>query len=328
MIQNGNFFVSNSEFWPFFLKNRNSEAVIGLKEVDEAKKIDIFNEFVNVVYIELSSFCNRSCDYCPVGQFPRVKRFMKDEIREKILAELERIDYRNTISLSHFNEPLADEHLIDRIREIHRRLPYCYIRMNSNGDYLTHELLDTLSDAGCREIQMTTHFAPGEEYTDEEAKAKIDKFFARIGLTYEIKSMKPGHNITVDFVYKNVRLLVLANNWKIDGNSRGGIVDDLNCENRRFACSVPFREVTIDVDGDMRRCPNMYETAPVIANVANIGLVEYYFSKEVTDIRRDMLMYRDDRKEPCVSCNTFDYSADSDADKWNKNMKDRFGIDL
>ena len=198
--------------------------------------------------------------------------------------------------------------------------------MNSNGDYLTRELLDTLSDAGCREIQMTTHFAPGEEYTDEEAKNKIDQFFARVGLTYEIKSMKPGHNITVDFVYKNVRLLALSNNWKVDGNSRGGIVDDLNCDNRRFACSVPFREVTIDVDGDMRRCPNMYETAPVIANVADKGLVEYYFSKEVMDIRRDMLMYTNDRQDPCKSCNTFDYSALEEGDEWNKKIKDRFGI--
>jgi hypothetical protein len=70
----------------------------------------------------------------------------------------------------------------------------------------------------------------------------------------------------------------------------------------------------------------MYENAPVIANVADTGLVEYYFSKEVTDIRRDMLMYRDDRQDPCKSCNTFDYSVLDEAAEWNKKMKDRFGI--
>lgn len=324
MIQNGNFYISASEFWHYFYKHRDSHMLLtgGISDVKERERL--FNEFVAVVYIELSAYCNRKCSYCPMSLYPREQKNMDETLFEKAIKELEYIDYRNTISLSHFNEPLADEMLVERIREIHSRLPYCYIRFNSNGDYLTKEMLEQLGEAGLKEIQITMHFAPGEVYEDDLAKDKIDAFFRRVGIPYEIKAMRAGHNITVDFIYNNVRMLVLTNNWAEDGNSRGGVVESLNIDNRVFPCATPFRELVIDVEGDMRRCSNMFYTEESMGNLKDISMVDFFLSEEMTRLRRNLIFFNQERVLPCNTCNTFDYSQNWDSREWNNKMQKRY----
>lgn len=58
--------------------------------------------------------------------------------------ELKRIDFRNALSIPLYNEQLADDELLKYVKSLHMELTYCYIWFNSNGDYLTRDLLDEL----------------------------------------------------------------------------------------------------------------------------------------------------------------------------------------
>lgn len=321
MIENKNWYVSQREFWYYYFKHRDSEAL--LRGGQSLKRI--FCEFVNVVYLELSSYCNRQCSYCPVSVYPRAQRDMGEDIFKKIMDELVEIDYRNTVSVSLYNEPLADARLAEKIRQIHKNLPYCYVRFNSNGDYMTMETLDELNEAGCREIQVTLHFAPNETYNDEIAEEKIDGFFRRLGMDYEVKHRKQGHNITIDRIYKNIRLLVLTNNWEEDGNSRGGIIEKLNGEGRFFPCSAPFREVAIDIDGNFRRCCNLFVSAKAMDNVRHTDIVEFFFSEKMMRMRRNLLVFSKKRFMPCDTCSSPDYASSEDWEEWNGMVRERFG---
>ena len=246
---------------------------------------------------------------------------MENLVFDRIVDELVKLDYRNTISLSLYNEPLCDTNLLDRIAIIREKLPFAYIRFNSNGDYLTEEYIDKLSASGTKEMQITVHFGSDEQWDDGLAEKKVRGFFERLNIPYEIKSVIPGHNVTTDIIYKGIRILVLANNWEQDGNSRGGIVEHLNCDNRMAPCSNPFREIAIDIDGNFRQCCNIYVTAKPIANVKEVSLVDFFLSDEMNALRRELLVFSDKANSACRTCNTFDYSMKYKEEEWNERWK-------
>ena len=87
--------------------------------------------------MELSSFCNRKCNFCPNSFIDRTNEcFMKHADFIKILTELRDIGYSNYISLSRYNEPTYHlEYLQECINTITEYLPDAKIVFNTNGDY-------------------------------------------------------------------------------------------------------------------------------------------------------------------------------------------------
>src|SRR5262249_59115890 len=60
------------------------------------------------VEAEVNSRCNRKCQYCPNSILPEpdVPKLMSDAVFERLLAELQRIDYAGRLSYHLFGEPL------------------------------------------------------------------------------------------------------------------------------------------------------------------------------------------------------------------------------
>lgn len=306
MVQNNYFYIARSEYWAFFLKSRNADKLLK-KNIESTIRKVIFNEYVQEISIETSAFCNRKCVYCPILKYPRQQRLMEEHLYFKILEEMRDIDYRGIFTLSLFNEPLADKDILNRIRWAKEYCPYSYVRMNSNGDYLTRELLDELDAAGLNEILITRHMDGDGKYTDEAAKEKLSKFFEKLGIDWTITKMISMHNISCDLIYKGVRLLVVTNNWAEDGNDRGGLVESLSIKNRIQPCCTPFREISIDVDGSIRFCFNIFVNEKSLSNILDCNIVDTFFSDEMVDIRRGHLTWG--KKEgACETCKTFDNS--------------------
>lgn len=92
---------------------------------------------IRLIEIEIHSYCNRKCDWCP-NKF--IERSFYEELEEKIfielLEELSREKYAGYVSLSRYNEPFSHrELLVRRISQIRRRLPGVKIVCNTNGDF-------------------------------------------------------------------------------------------------------------------------------------------------------------------------------------------------
>lgn len=242
---------------------------------------------------------------------------MDDSLFIKIISEMRDIDYRGIFTLSLFNEPLADRDILRRIKTIKDYCPNSYVRMNSNGDYLSKDFLDELNAVGLNEILVTLHLNVGEQYTDELSKKKIEKFFAKLGLIYSITRQTSMHNISCDLNYRNIRLLVVTNNWIKDGTDRGGEIKELSIENRIQPCATPFREVIIDVDGNVRFCWNIFINADYIGNVCNLGVLDIYFSDAMVDIRRNHLCFGE-KNSPCKTCNTYDNALETSVEMREK----------
>ena len=230
---------------------------------------------------------------------------------------MRQIDYRGIFTLSWFNEPLADKSILNYIVKAKQYCPDSYIRLNSNGDYLTRDYLDELNQAGLSEILVTLHMDCGENYTDELAKKKLDLFFKKIGMEYSITRMISGHNVSCDLTYKGIRFLVVTNNWKVDGNDRGGEISSLSINNRMSPCVIPFREVYIDVEGNMRFCCNIFVNGSNIANIKNHDIVDAFFSDEMVEIRRNLFVFGP-KAGPCTTCSSSDNASPSSKDQREK----------
>lgn len=305
MIQNNFFYISRSEYWHYLLQSADAHFLFE-KNVPSEVRVDIFNKYMGCIIIETSSYCNRRCSYCPVNKMPREQSFMSEDLFEKIIYELRNIDYRQMIKLNLFNEPLADKKILKYVRRIKELLPISYIQINSNGDYLTKEYLDELCDAGIDEMLITQHMNPDEKYSDELAEYKLKQFLRRVDLPYVETSRKENHNITMDYIYRDTRLLCVTNNWSEDGVDRAGAIEKLSIQGRQWPCCLPFREMAMDVDGNMRLCCNFYVNEKPMASVVDKNLLDIYFSDEMVQARRELFDFGE-KKEPCNSCSMYDY---------------------
>ncbi len=127
-------YIPDWKFWDDFLQNSIAKDVLLLQENKESFKKEVFSRFVFVVNLELSTYCNRKCSYCPMSFFPREQEFMPMDLLNQILSQLKEIHYAGAIMLNFYNEPLLDSHLADKIRIIREQLPHVWIAFNSNGD--------------------------------------------------------------------------------------------------------------------------------------------------------------------------------------------------
>ena len=241
--------------------------------------------------------------------FPRKQEFMPIDLLNQILSQLKEIHYAGQIMLNFFNEPLLDGHLADKIRLIREKLPYSWIAFNSNGDFLTPQLLEELLDAGLNQIRVTLHTSPEERYEDSDRKNVMRLFLRNLGLEewFERRTETEGRNITLEIPFSSSkRLIVLCDNWLAYGNDRGGTLTHMKGGQRICPCVNPFREVFIAYDGTIKPCCNIYFGAKdVYGNVGEQSLWDIYFGAELSAFRRGLFTFSP-KSNGCRTCNTAD----------------------
>ncbi len=109
----------------------------------------LFQQSIRRIYIEVSSYCNRRCPYCPNSRIDRTTtKFLPMAVLEKIFSELQQINYNAGLFFNCYNEPLADPNLCDKIALFKHYCPQATALLYSNGDYLNRHYLEQLHQAG------------------------------------------------------------------------------------------------------------------------------------------------------------------------------------
>jgi len=283
--------------------------------ITDNEKLRVFKKYVNIINIETSSYCNRKCNYCPVSQYDRYseKKYMSDIVFTKIINDLRSIQYNSTLCLNLYNEPLADNHIFDRIKQIKKSIPNSLIFFNSNGDYLTVPIIEKLSEIGPVIINVTLHQKPDEEYNDEDRIKHFRKFFKKLNIPFKIDTLIPEKTIKTSFKQNGIKIMVNAINYNESGNSRSGIIKHLIPKQiRTNPCLRPFREITIDYNGDSWPCCNIFPDAPQninykIANLQDSNLFDIYINEKMNYFRR-MLFIFSEKESICKFCSDPDNS--------------------
>jgi radical SAM protein with 4Fe4S-binding SPASM domain len=234
-----------------------------------------------IVAIEISSYCNRKCSYCPVSKETEKipKMFMEMNLFKKIIKQLQDINFSGSIMYHFYNEPLLDERLPEFISYVDANLPKCNSRVFTSGDFLTPHLADSLFDSGLHDIVVTDHnLKPG----------RVEKRIAPILQKY-------GDRISMNRLYDRPIL------------NRGGAIElpDVKLEKKRKGnCTVVWEELNITYTGDVLLCSSDYHRSKVYGNVNEKNILDIYNNDEYVKARKAIISgvpYYD----ICVDCNYF-----------------------
>jgi len=288
----------------------------------ETKKA-LFKRYVSSVILELFDYCNRQCVYCPVSLVDRMSSINRLDSGhlDKIVRDLEEIDFDGYLCLNLFNEPMADDSLYDAMARLHEALPAAKIWFNSNGDYLNRETLDRLAAAGLTRLVVTLHVAKNKTYDDLQQLTRYSQLSARTGLTLTFERYRPGRKIVAKATYKGISIVVKSADHGTNGENRAGLMTDIPVDAERSApCDRPFTEFTISWNGDAYPCCQFFAGAaehdPFV--VGNIGkadtLYDLYAAHLMASFRTDLFTYGA-KKSPCNNCIEYDvHGGDKDVE--------------
>ena len=96
---------------------------------------------MTLVHIETHNRCNNDCQFCPVsvGNEKREYHKMSEELFMKIMNDLSKMNYNQSISLFCNNEPFLDKRIVDFFRIAKEKLPNAFHYIMTNGLVLSLE---------------------------------------------------------------------------------------------------------------------------------------------------------------------------------------------
>jgi MoaA/NifB/PqqE/SkfB family radical SAM enzyme len=289
-------------------KKLSTDHLRPLKNRDAA--MALFKKSVTMVAIETSSYCNRRCWFCPNAFIDRISSntFMPLEMYTSILQQLASIAYSGIVAYSVYSEPLADKAILERIAEARNLLPDALLHTNTNGDYLDHEYVRQLYDAGLRSLNIQIYLGNKEHYDHEKTKKAANKTLERLGLPSVPVHDRPGMSYERRLYYRDMSILLYGRNWDEDGASRGGLVPIRLAHRRSSPCLAPFQNVNIFHDGSIMPCCNLRpdveaHSAYIVGNLAeNPDLFMLYANQKLAALRASLLGV-DLKRGVCGSCN-------------------------
>jgi len=235
------------------------------------------DRWFSVVEMEVNARCNRRCGYCPVSVLPTQKgdRFMSEALFDRILDELERIDFRGNLSYHLFNEPLLRRDLETLVAKVAARLPDVFQILFTNGDLLSDKRYASLKNDGIDHFVVTRHsFEPMPERPEQTVQFPSD--------------------------------LILVN--------RGGLLGALG-ETLTMPCYAPTDMLILTVDGDVLLCCDDAERGHVMGNIAVQDLEEIWFSPRFVSLRRLLQEgNRREASDICRRCNNREYFGPGEND--------------
>lgn len=284
-------------------------AALTTPTTDKETKKRLFKQSVKLIEIEIASFCNRKCWFCPNSFVDRTQSVRLDEsVYLSILEDLAKIDYSGVLNFHRFNEPLADKELIlKRVKEAREALPKAILGIFTNGDYLDRIYLDELREAGVSFILMSYYFGKNEEFEARKIKPAFDKMALKLGLKYD-EIMNNNEQYAIKFIYEGLDFTYRAWNPRTVGGNRAGSIDDerIMQKKRTFPCFYPLRDIYIDYNGLVMPCCNMRSDVTshedfILGDVKQSDIFELFMNAKFIQIRKD-LMSNEIKYKPCEFC--------------------------
>lgn len=225
----------------------------------------LFKRNVTTVHMEVSSYCNRKCVYCPVSLVDRSSTInrMPDTVLEAILGDLAGIDFAGGLGLSLYNEPAADRDFLLRVvTQARRVLPHASIFFGTNGDYLDRSYLDALRDAGAGTLYVSVHMPKGREYDELYVLNRMVALLVDFGTAARFDRSGNGGALRTVFRYGSLTIDMFGVDWTNFGSSRGDLVEVARQPARRSPCAAPTTTFTVAWDGRVTPCCQLFAESP------------------------------------------------------------------
>jgi hypothetical protein len=276
----------------------------------------LFRRFVEQIEVETTSFCNRTCSFCPNSFIDRrsERLSMPEPTWHTIVGGLREVRFEGTFVWSRYSEPLSERRILDRVREVRAAAPACRVAINTNGDYLDGSYLQELREAGVARVMIDLYIRDDAPATIEFARAHHDTFLKRIGRTGVVVMETPE---LVGRIEDSMEIVTRVRNaatiQQIHVTDRGGLLKIGKTAARVSPCFLPFKQLVIDWDGSIVPCCQIRSDAGahVSAVVGRIGegvdLIDAYVL--LAGWRGSLSAYGP-KSGPCASCAYAAYADD------------------
>jgi len=215
-----------------------------------------------IVQVELTNHCNRRCVYCGVPTMQRPKGFMSFDTIKRIAEVYKMIGQTELMGLHHYGESTLHPKLIDFIKYFNDNDIFPFL--NTNGDFLTDELIADLSTVKLAKLTISGH-------NDWDTRQKLFAKCTEAGI------VSAYHNDMLD----NPELLNLGGQITL-GNSNAYVLSQPVLTDPMTQCGFLRKEMGIVLwNGDITTCCFDYEGHGIFGNIFDdniIGLVPKPFS--------------------------------------------------
>jgi len=269
-------------------------------------------ENLKKVEIEIQSYCNRKCEWCPNIKFDRTHKLeMSDETFLSVINNLRENGYnKGMISFSRYNEPFYNINLLRRrINQVRNELPGIKLVANTNGDYLKRS---SLNDLMLNELTIMDYDNKGLGYVKSKFKM----------LNIPIESINRDYVIG----YYGITRVRYMYNWpeKIYLEDRGGFLNNdifYKSEGRKvkmkwakdrtvrnYPCHEPNEFIAIDYNGNVMPCCHLRSDNPnhnkyILGNVNSELLSKIYHNKQSINFRKRLSSLESSfYPETCKNC--------------------------
>lgn len=248
---------------------------------------------LKVLEIEIFSYCNRTCWFCPNSFIDRKSKneFMDEGLYLSVMNQLKEIDYSGDITYSRYNEPTSNkEILLKRIKQARELLPKANLKTNSNGDFMTHSYILELREAGLNELFLQHYDLQPMSYDYENNKRLMEKKLQKLNFPYSTIKDIPGFKIEYKVQVDGIRVHLRSRNFNADGSSRGDTIPLANNYIRTQRCMQVFNNMYIDYNGNVMVCCALRSDIPkhkngIMGNIKESTLSDIFSSESYTSWR-------------------------------------------
>jgi len=263
---------------------------------------------IQTAEIEIFSYCNRQCWFCPNSIIDRHSEniYMLEDIYLSILNQLASINKKIKISYSRYNEPLSNKIIfLKRLTQAKEILPEARLHTNTNGDYLNREYLDELCSAGLNSLNIQSYLTIDECFDIEKIKNKISQISNNLGFNYIEEINQPDY-YSVVLPHKSMNIRLYARDFRINGCTRGNSINTIERHNRNKPCLVPLKDIYIDYNGSVMPCCNFRSDVKehkkfIMGNVNENTIAEIFCNDKYIWLRKHLCKNNIDIV-PCNEC--------------------------
>lgn len=232
---------------------------------------------------------------------------MEEDVYLNIISQLKAINYSGDITYSRYNEPTANKDVfIKRIRQAREALPFANLKTNSNGDYMNHEYVLELREAGLNELFLQQYDLEPFTYDYAKNKRLMEKRLDKLNFPYKKIKDISGFKIEYQLEIDGIRVQLRSRNFNEDGSSRGDTIQLADDYVRTQRCMQVFNNMYIDYNGSVMICCALRSDIPshengIMGNVKDSSLEEIFSSDRYTSWRNH---HKEDgpKEGVCKSC--------------------------
>ncbi len=281
---------------------------------DESVKKKLVKNSIKRVTVEVFSFCNRHCKFCPTssGTRPSEQKYLSEDVYLRILQDLKSIDFDNTFMFHLYNEPLADRIILERIRQAKMLIPKATLYIATNGDYLSRNYIEALYTAGINTLYVSMYDAIKDLSERNSVKNIMEKMLAKLGLSADNEVYHKNLFYKVATNYRNMSITIISRDINNIGCDRGGLVNVFNRPLRSSPCFAPFVDLDIDWQGNFLPCCNIYADnalhhAYITGNLHDgRSIFDHYVDQAIVHWRKELCHFYP-KKNPCQSCSRLEF---------------------